>query len=362
MYSKIILILAIVLWLIMYSIREKINLKVYGGIFGILKTKIGLELIDYLGKFKIWKKIGIYLVPIAGILGFYMLINLIFFIVNLVSGAVPKDSAKPIIFLFGNVIPWIPGLIGITIAITIHELAHGVFAKSYNVNVKSTGLIFLLGFPLGAFVELDDKFKEINKKIRGVIAAAGPMANMLLFIIVMLLLPISYNLPAEIKVVKTDYNAKNFLKKGDIIYQIGNIKINNLEDFKKAAKTLEPNKEYIVKVIRDGKIFEYNIKTNDKGKLGIYVTVSGWISYLVNTLYWTYMFNFLLALFNLLPAKPLDGYFVWTAIPELFKDSKYKIVSRLGIFLEYLINERTLNSITMIIWWIILGSIIYSMF
>lgn len=68
--SKVILIVAIIIWIILYSIRDSINLKTYGGIFGILRTKLGLKTIEKLGKYKIWQKIGIISIPICVILGF----------------------------------------------------------------------------------------------------------------------------------------------------------------------------------------------------------------------------------------------------------------------------------------------------
>ncbi len=346
----------------MYCIREKINLKVYGGVFGILRTKIGMKVIEKFGKYKFWKKIGVYFIPICAFLGLYMMINIILFAINLLFGNIPKSAGKPIIFLFGNVIPWIPGLIALTIAITVHELAHGILARAYNINIKSTGLIFLLGIPLGAFVELDDKFKETNKKIRGIVASAGPMANLFIFVISILLLNISYNIPTEIKILNVYSPAKEYLKPGDIIYEINGIKINSFEDFKEVANKIEPNKIYNVKVIRDGKILSFNIKSSPEGKIGILVSPSGYLSYLLSTLYWTYYFNFLLALFNLLPAVPLDGFHVWNSLPELFRESKNKFIKRFGDILGWIINERTLNSFSMLIWWIIIGSIIYSMF
>ncbi|ACV24672.1 site-2 protease family protein [Methanocaldococcus fervens] len=359
--SRLILIMAIIIWLILYAIRDSINLKTYGGIFGILRTKFGLKTIEKLGRYKIWQKIGIISIPICVILGFIMLFNIITMSLKLLSGTLPKEAAKPVVFLFGDVIPWIPGVIALLIAISVHELAHGIFARSFGIKVKSSGILLLLGLPLGAFVELGDEFKNAEKKIRGAIASAGPLANLLIFLIAIPLLSFSYTLPTELKIIDVKEPASEFLQKGDIIYEINGKKINSLEDFNEFAKTIEPNKEYEIKVLRDNKLLSYKIVSSNEGRIGVMISPDKNTALLINTIYWTYWSNFLLALFNLLPAIPLDGFHVWNAFPELLKERKNKFIVKIGEILELIINERTLSSITLLVWWILLGSIVYSM-
>ncbi len=360
--SKLILFFAIIIWIILYAIRDSINLKAHMGIFGILRTKLGLKTIEKLGKYKIWQKIGIISIPICVILGGFMLLNLIIMSIKLASGTLPKEAAKPVIFLFGNVIPWIPGVIALLIGVSVHELAHGIFARSFGIKVKSSGILLLLGIPLGAFVELGDEFKNAEKKIRGAIASAGPLANLIIFLISIPLLSFTYTLPTELKVVNVKEPASEFLKKGDIIYEINGKKIESLKDFKEFANTIKPNTEYVIKVIRNNKLLTYKIISSKEGKIGVMVEPTENMALFINTIYWTYWFNFLLALFNLLPAMPLDGFHVWNALPELLKERKNRFISMMGRYLELFINERTLNSITFLVWWIVLGSILYSMF
>jgi len=113
--------------------------------------------------------------------------------------------------------------------------------------------------------------------------------------------------------------------------------------------------------LRDNKILTYKIVSSNEGKLGIMVSPTKNTALFINTIYWTYWFNFLLALFNLLPAMPLDGFHVWNAFPELLKERKNRFISKVGQILELFINEKTLGSITLLVWWVILGSILYSM-
>ena len=186
--SLTVILLFALIWTILYILYNKkpnndnVGLKTYYGIFGILRTPWGLKTIETLGKYKVWQKISILLIPICiivSILTFYMLINST---IQLFNGTVPKESSKPVIFLFGNMIPWIPGIIALIIGITFHEMAHGIVARSFNLNIKSTGLLLALGIPLGAFVEIGDEFKNASKKVRGAVASAGPIANIIIFL------------------------------------------------------------------------------------------------------------------------------------------------------------------------------------
>jgi len=348
-----------------YKNNNNLGLKTYFGIFGILRTSLGLKLIDKIGKYRFWQKVGILLIPlciIISILTFYMFLDSS---IRLFTGEVPKDAGKPVIFLFGNTIPWIPGIIALIIGITIHELAHGIIAKSYNLKVKSTGLLLLLGIPLGAFVEIGDEFKNASKKIRGAVSSAGPMANVVVFIISILLTPLLYGATTDLTISKILENnpAYGVLHEGDIIYSINGKRITSFKDFYEIIKNIKPYEELEITVIRDGKKYDYKFITNENGKIGIMVQPSSYVLFALQTLYWTSMLNLMLGFFNLLPAIPLDGFHVWNALPELIRDlGKSRIFSKLSNFLEYIINEKNLSSISLVVWGIIFMSIAYSMF
>ncbi|MEM2772399.1 MAG: M50 family metallopeptidase, partial [Candidatus Pacearchaeota archaeon] len=84
---------------------------------------------------------------------------------------------------------WI--IIILIIAIS-HEFAHGIFARAYDIKLKSTGFGFLGPFIL-AFVEPDEK--EMNKKkIKNQLAilSAGSFANFLVALIFILILQIFF--------------------------------------------------------------------------------------------------------------------------------------------------------------------------
>ncbi len=343
---------------------NKIKLKTYYGIFGILRTSWGLKTIETIGRYKIWQRISILLIPICIIISiatFYMLLDST---LQLFNGTVPKESSKPIIFLFGNMIPWIPGIVALIIGITFHEMAHGIVARSFNLNIKSTGLILALGIPLGAFVEMGDDFKNANKKIRGAVASAGPMVNIIIFIIAMLITPYLYGIttPLTITSITKDYPAYGKLMENDIIYSIDGKRINSLSDFYNAVKDIKPNEKITISVLRENSIKTIDLTTSDDGKIGIIAEPSKNLIIILQTLYWTSMLNLMLGFFNLLPALPLDGFHVWNALPELIRDIKRnsKITEKISKYVEYLINERNLSSLSLMVWMVIFVSMIYS--
>ena len=344
--------------------NDSIKLKTYYGIFGILRTSLGLKTIETVGKYKIWQKISILLIPICIIISmmtFYMLIDST---LQLFNGTVPKESSKPVIFLFGNMIPWIPGIVALIIGITFHEMAHGIVARSFNLNIKSTGLLLALGIPLGAFVEIGDEFKNASKKVRGAIASAGPIANVIIFFIAMLITPYIYGIttPLTITTITEDYPAYGKLMEGDVIYSISGKNVNSLSDFYSVIKDIKPNKKITISILRDNQIKTIELTTSEDGKIGIIVEPSKNLMFILQTLYWTSMLNLMLGFFNLLPALPLDGFHVWNALPELIRDIKRnsKITEKISKYMEYIINERNLSSVSLMVWMIIFTSMAYS--
>ncbi|WP_048057861.1 site-2 protease family protein [Methanothermococcus okinawensis] len=366
---KVILLFAL-LWTILYVVygnrpnNSNTGLKTYYGIFGILRTSLGIKTISKLGKYKIWQKISILLIPICiavSIITFYMLVNST---IQLFNGTVPKETSKPIIFLFGNTIPWIPGILALVIGITFHELAHGIVARSFNLNIKSTGLLLALGIPLGAFVEMGDDFKNASKKVRGAVASAGPVANIIIFLMALFITPYFYGAPTSLTITQVlpDHPANGVLMKGDILYSIDEKRINSLSEFYNSVKGIKPNENIKISILRNNELKTVELTTSKDGKIGIIAEPSKNLLFVLQTLYWTSMLNLMLGFFNLLPALPLDGFHVWNALPELMRDIKRnsKKLKRISEYMEYLINEKNLASISLMVWMIIFASVIYS--
>ncbi len=126
--------------------------------------------------------------------------GLIVFSINIVSFFLPKSSdVAPI-----PVTPVIPGvtvsfgvlpyvIVAIMIGAVVHEFAHGIAAINEKVSLKSTG-IFIFIFFFGAFVEPEEKdIEEASRRSKMRIMAAGGLANMTVFILILLLVaPIGF--------------------------------------------------------------------------------------------------------------------------------------------------------------------------
>src|SRR3989344_2072400 len=105
----------------------------------------------------------------------------------------------PQIFGFGDLFPpfyAVYFIISILIVATIHEFSHGVFAKRWGVKIKSTGFAFFKFFPafFGAFVEQDDKQLTKKSKFKQMsILSAGVFANILTAILFLILLGLFFS-------------------------------------------------------------------------------------------------------------------------------------------------------------------------
>lgn len=369
--STAVLLVFLIFWTVLYVVNSKkdqlgikLDLKTYMGLFGILRTQLGMKTIKKLGKYKIWQKLAYLSIPVCVVISIYTFYAFIVSTVGLFDGTVEKEAAKPIIFLFGNTIPWIPGILAIILGITIHELSHGIVAASFGQKIKSSGLLFALGIPMGAFVELGDEFKEAKPKVRGAIAAAGPISNVIVFFLVLFAMPYFISMDSQLTItdVLEDAPASGIIFKGDVIQSINGKTVNSLTDFYDAVSDIEPEQAVELVVLRNNEVLTYEMVTSDEGKMGIVSEPEKSIVFILQTLYWTSLLNMLLGFFNLLPALPLDGYHIWMALPDAIRDFKKNnwLLSKISGFVQLFINERNLSSISIFVWLVIVASMIYS--
>lgn len=369
--STAVLLFFLIFWTVLYIINHNkdklginLDLKTYMGIFGILRTQVGMNIIKKLGKYKLWQKLAYLSIPVCVVISIYTFYAFILSTVGLFDGTVEKEAAKPIIFLFGSTIPWIPGILAIIIGVTIHELSHGIVAASFGQKIKSSGLLLALGIPMGAFVELGDEFKDSKPKIRGAIAAAGPISNVLVFFLVLFAMPYFTGMNSKLTItdVLDDTPAYGIIFEGDVIYSINGKMVNSLNDFYDAVGDIQPEQSVELVVLRNNEVNSYYITTSEEGKMGIVSEPSKTVMYILQTLYWTSLLNMLLGFFNLLPAAPLDGYHIWMALPDAIRDFRKNnwFVSKIANLVGWVISERNLNSISIFVWLAILASMIYS--
>ncbi len=236
----------------------------------------------------------------------------------------------------GMHIPLIEGIIGLFVALFVHEVAHGVVAVREGVRVKDAGILTLLFLPIGAYVEPDERvFARASKEQKLRILSAGPAANFIIATIILVTLPLlapfgelaaaqecqqgigvkvlSVPQVLEIgeKVIPSAAYGK--LKPGDIIFQVNGEDVHCAAEFLNTMERLrEENVERIVLgVQRDGNILYISIEPVNGyiGIRGVETAGAGFnhLGFLLSLLTWIYLINGMLGLANALPLPPLDG-------------------------------------------------------
>ena len=153
--------------------------------FLTLRTKLFDGFFDRLGAFRFsrlasWAALAV--VPIVAAIGLYLVINSLFVLLsNPAVGDVVREAGPGAILLLPGLNPFLPfvyGWIAIVCAIALHEGAHGVAARSLGLNVKSSGLLFFLFVPIGAFVDVDEEqLKKTSGRAASRVMAAGVGGN-----------------------------------------------------------------------------------------------------------------------------------------------------------------------------------------
>lgn len=216
----------------------------------------------------------------------------------------------------GVFIPIWYALIAIIIAIIFHEFAHGILARVHNIKLKSTGILTLGIFPIGAFVEPDEEElekKESLEKMR--VFSVGSFSNFIVAIISFFLLLFSSLILGPligdgITVIETheDYPAHEVLNRGAVIYEVNSISTQKVNEFKDAMKKVKPGEEVALKT-NAGEINLTSVKNPNKPNeayIGI-VLMQHIPNYISQTLFWIFFINLSISLVNLLPIIPLDG-------------------------------------------------------
>ena len=222
----------ILAWIVVYYLAIRFGKKYFApyGPALLLKTSIGIRTIERVSKNKFWDYFLSAFYYIIPILGFFTIILLVWEAVLVLS--IPKSEALPLKYILAlpginPAIPILYGIIGLIVAVGLHEASHGIAARRFNIKVKSTGLLWLV-IPIGAFVEPDeDEVKQRDPKTRAKIFAAGPAMNIIIAIITILaaISIANYITPVPGAVVYGSINPS--FQPGEIIQSINNVNITN---------------------------------------------------------------------------------------------------------------------------------------
>ncbi len=232
-------------------------------------------------------------------------------------------------------VPFLYWVISIFILAVIHESAHGIVARLHKVNLKSAGFAFFSIFlPIipAAFVEPDEKQlkkKQIKKQLA--VFAAGPFANIVFGLIVLGIFvqatPPVVNALVEPGGVMIEGVDKGFaaekagLVEGEQVMALDNITSTSLDDFTSYLATKKPGDTLIIttNTTTYTATLDANPGNASKAFLGVYVAqktipkqnisplLVSVVLWIIGLMYWLYILNTGIGLFNLAPIGPLDG-------------------------------------------------------
>jgi membrane-associated protease RseP (regulator of RpoE activity) len=163
-------------------------------------------------------------------------------------------------------------LLGLVIAIVVHEFSHGILTLVDKLKVKSLGILYLI-VPIGAFCEPDDEeLKKAKILPRMRIYAAGPAANFVVVILSILLICLVFMpavQPAEkgtvVFTVDTNSPAASIgLQTGVIITSINDTVITSGDEYFAAWNETKTNQTINITYLKSGTSHTTSVLLTDK--------------------------------------------------------------------------------------------------
>jgi len=141
------------------------------GPFLMWKTVRGRNLIERLARpTRFWRIFGDVAIVLVALTMVGTTVLLIWEATLVQSAAIRGNPPAPEALLglpgINPIIPLGYGILGLAVAIILHEFSHGILSRVAGIKIRSLGLIFLI-FPIGAFVEPDeDELRALPRRQR----------------------------------------------------------------------------------------------------------------------------------------------------------------------------------------------------
>ncbi|MDI6916794.1 MAG: site-2 protease family protein [Thermoplasmatales archaeon] len=280
----------VIAWLVLIYVlkRKKILEKYHMSLSGpvlLFHTEKGRKTIEKIAKKKIWKGFGNFSVVLCVTVMIFMILILCWS--ASIATKIPAKMAPSPRMLIGlpvinPIIPLWYGLLGLIVAMVVHEFSHGILASFAKVKIKSLGVLFLI-LPLGAFVEPDEEELKKAKKIkRSRVYAAGPAMNLVVALICAMIFSWSFMgsvTPLDdgilVTGVEEDSPAEEIVSPGALITSFNGTEIENIDDFQnvigltKANQTVNLtfyyNKKLVNNTVKLANRYDYTGKEKDNG-------------------------------------------------------------------------------------------------
>jgi membrane-associated protease RseP (regulator of RpoE activity) len=339
-----------------------------------VRTQLFTGVFDKFGAFRAsrlvsWAALAI--VPIVAGIGLYLICGSLFALLwNPAAGDVARELGLGAYLLLPGINPVLPLLYGwfaIVCVIAVHECAHGDIARNLGLKVRSSGLLFFLVIPFGAFVDVDEEqLRKAKSKVSSRILAAGVGGNIavaatcLIGVLVVVggLAPVIDGVYVYDVVQGMPAEVAGLLPK-DVLVSVDNVRINSTVNLRTVLEnktlgdivqvtvargeiwqdqfstfvnlTVSENRTVIGASLGDLMIEERlrNYQTLTLDRLSMYFVplalASGLVPFshslasfyshwlgtqwrvLANVLFWLWFVNVNVAVFNALPIYPLDG-------------------------------------------------------
>ena len=339
-----------------------------------VRTKAFQGIFDRLGSWRFSRYASwaaLFLVPAIAAVGLFFIVGSLWALLsNPAVGAISRQLGPTSVLLLPGINPILPiayGWLAIVVAIVVHEGAHGIVARSAGLSVKSSGLLFFLIIPIGAFVDVDEEEIKVAKPRRSLrVMAAGVGGNIVVAVVCLIgvllivssLAPVIDGVYINEALPNSPAQEAGLLAK-DVFVSINGVHINSTTDLANVLGNLTAGDIVEVTVAR-GDMWRdrfstfVNLTTSDNrtvmgvsvGNLATEAVLSNYRTFSVdrlpmylvpptlasggvpfsdslavfyssplgaqwqiyaNTLFWLWFVNVNVALFNALPLYPLDG-------------------------------------------------------